>query len=381
MPLLTASAGMLMFAASGLPIDRLQLPEGFSISIYADNVENARQMALSDKGILFVGSRTAGKVYALVDTNNDGKIEDKIDKKYTIARGLDMPSGIAFKDGSLYVAAISKVLRYDDIESKLEKPPKPVVVTNTLPADKYHGWKYLGFDPEGYLYVPVGMPCNVCISHDKRHGSILRVDIKTGKAEIYASGIRNSVGFDWHPVTKELWFTDNGRDWLGDDIPPDELNRAYRKGLNFGFPYVHGNNIYDPEYEIGEELWEESKRFLKPELELNAHVAPLGMTFYTGNQFPVEYKNRIIIAEHGSWNRSLKTGYRLMVATLGKYKVESLEPFVTGWLQKNDAVEEEGIHWGRPVDVINMPDGSILVSDDYANAIYRITYSNKKATQ
>ena len=370
-----------MFAASGLPIDRLQLPEGFSISIYADNVENARQMALSDKGILFVGSRTAGKVYALVDTNNDGKIEDKIDKKYTIARGLDMPSGIAFKDGSLYVAAISKVLRYDDIESKLEKPPKPVVVTNTLPADKYHGWKYLGFDPEGYLYVPVGMPCNVCISHDKRHGSILRVDIKTGKAEIYASGIRNSVGFDWHPVTKELWFTDNGRDWLGDDIPPDELNRAYRKGLNFGFPYVHGNNIYDPEYEIGEELWEESKRFLKPELELNAHVAPLGMTFYTGNQFPVEYKNRIIIAEHGSWNRSLKTGYRLMVATLGKYKVESLEPFVTGWLQKNDAVEEEGIHWGRPVDVINMPDGSILVSDDYANAIYRITYSNKKATQ
>lgn len=381
MSILHASAGLITLVASSLPIDRLQLPEGFSISVYADNVENARQMALGDNGTLFVGSRQAGNVYALVDTNGDGKIDNKVDKKYTIAKKLNMPSGIAFKDGSLYVAAISKVLRYDNIESQLEKPPKPVVVTNTLPTDKYHGWKYLGFGPDDFLYVPVGVPCNVCISHDKRHGSILRIDVKTGRAEIYAKGIRNSVGFDWNPETKELWFTDNGRDWLGDDSPPDELNRAYRKGLNFGFPYIHGSNVYDPEYEVESTLWEESQRFLKPEAELDAHVAPLGMTFYTGKQFPAEYKNKIIIAEHGSWNRSLKTGYRLTTVTLGKYKVESFEPFVTGWLQKADDVEDEGTHWGRPVDVINMPDGSILVSDDYADAIYRINYTNKKAAR
>ena len=376
--LLLISTGLVSLFASNLPIDSLVLPDGFSVNVYASDVENARQMALSDKGILFVGSKSAGKVYALVDKNGDGRIDEKHDKKYTIASGLNMPSGIAFKDGSLYVAAVSKVLRYDDIETHLEKPPKPVVVTNLLPVDKYHGWKYLGFGPDGFLYVPVGVPCNVCITHDKRHGSILKLDIKTGKTEIYARGIRNSVGFDWHPETKELWFTDNGRDWLGDDSPPDELNRAYRQGLNFGFPYVHGNNVYDPEYEVSDELWEDSKRFLKPEWELDAHVAPLGMMFYTGKQFPAEYKNQIIIAEHGSWNRSQKTGYRLVAVTFGKYKVESVKPFVTGWMQKGDDVEDEGTHWGRPVDVINMPDGSILVSDDYADAIYRISYSGKK---
>lgn len=377
--LLQISFGLTSLFSSQLPVDSLSLPPGFSIDVYASNIENARQMALGDGGTVFVGSRKAGNVYALVDSNGDGRVDDKVDKKYIIASGLNMPSGIAFREGSLYVAAISKVFRYDDIESHLENPPEPVVVTNLLPTDKYHGWKYLGFGPDDYLYVPVGMPCNVCISHDRRHGSILRLNVKTGKTEIYASGIRNSVGFDWHPETKELWFTDNGRDWLGNDSPPDELNRAYRKGLNFGFPYVHGNNVYDPEYEVGTELWEDPKHFLKPELELDAHVAPLGMTFYTGRQFPAEYKNRIIIAEHGSWNRSLKTGYRLIVVTPGKYRVESVEPFVTGWSQKGDDVEGEGTHWGRPVDVINMPDGSILVSDDYANAIYRITY--KKAAQ
>jgi glucose/arabinose dehydrogenase len=376
--LLLISTGLVSLFASNLPVESLVLPDGFSVSIYASDVENARQMALSDKGVLFVGSKSAGKIYALVDKNGDGRIDEKHDKKYTIASGLNMPSGIAFKDGSLYVAAVSKVLRYDDIENHLEKPPKPVVVTNLLPVDKYHGWKYLGFGPDGFLYVPVGVPCNVCITHDKRHGSILKLDIKTGKIEIYARGIRNSVGFDWHPETKELWFTDNGRDWLGDDSPPDELNRAYRQGLNFGFPYVHGNNVYDPEYEVSDELWEDSKRFLKPEWELDAHVAPLGMVFYTGNRFPAEYKNQVIIAEHGSWNRSLKTGYRLVVVRLGKYKVESVKPFVTGWMQEGDGVEDEGTHWGRPVDVINMPDGSILVSDDYADAIYRISYSGKK---
>lgn len=345
MSLLTVGAGLLTLVASSLPVDHLQLPEGFSISVYADNIEDARQMALGDKGTVFVGSRTAGKVYALVDTNGDGRIDDKVDKKYTIATGLNMPSGIAFRDGSLYVAALSKILRYDNIESSLENPPDSVVVTNKLPSDKYHGWKYLGFDPDGYLYVPVGVPCNACITHDKRHGTILRLDVKTGKIEIFAKGIRNSVGFDWDPKTGELWFTDNGRDWLGDDLPPDELNRAYRKGLHFGFPYVHGNNVYDPEFKKEQKLWKEKERLIKPELELGAHVAPLGMTFYRGEQFPENYKNRIVIAEHGSWNRSKKTGYRLITATLGKYKIESVEPFVTGWLkQSGDA--DDGMHWG-----------------------------------
>ena len=380
MSIFNAGTALIALAASSLPVAELQLPPGFSISVYADKVENARQMALGDKGTLFVGSRTAGKVYALVDVNGDGRIDDKVDKKYTIAKGLNMPSGVAFRDGTLYVAALNKILRYDNIESGLENPPKPVVVTNKLPSDKYHGWKYLGFGHDGYLYVPVGMPCNVCTTHDKRHGTILRLDVKTGKTEIFAQGIRNSVGFDWDPETGELWFTDNGRDWLGDDLPPDELNHAYRKGLNFGFPYVHGNNVYDPEFKLDPELWKENQRLIKPAQELGAHVAPLGMTFYTGDQFPEEYKNRMIIAEHGSWNRSVKTGYRLISVVLGKYKVESVEPFVTGWLKESNDVDD-GMFWGRPVDIINMPDGSVLVSDDYANAIYRITYTGKKAAE
>jgi glucose/arabinose dehydrogenase len=370
--ILQLSAGLLSIFSSELPIETLQLPRGFSISVYASDVENARQMALGDKGVLFVGSRDAGKVYALVDKNGDGKIDDKVDKKYIIASGLELPSGIAFRGGSLYVAAVSKVLRYDKIESRLDDPPRPVVVTNKLPTDKYHGWKYLGFGPDGHLYVPVGVPCNVCLTHDKRHGSILQLDITTGRSKIYASGIRNSVGFDWSPDTGELWFTDNGRDWMGDNKPPDELNRVPIKSFrpHFGFPFIHGNDIPDPDY--GNEAEPES--YVKPALELGAHVAPLGMAFYTGTQFPEKYKNKIIIAEHGSWNRSVKTGYRLIMVTVNGSWVEAVEPFVTGWLKKGEE-DEDGFHWGRPVDVINMPDGSLLVSDDYANAIYKISYS------
>jgi len=370
--ILLLSAGLLSIFSSKLPVETLVLPEGFVISVYARDVDNARQMALGDNGVLFVGSRDAGKVYALVDKNGDGKIDDKVDKKYIIASNLELPSGIAFRGGSLYVAAVSRVLRYDNIESRLENPPKPVVVTNKLPTDKYHGWKYLGFGPDGFLYIPVGVPCNVCLTHDKRHGSILQFDITTGRSKIYASGIRNSVGFDWHPDTKELWFTDNGRDHMGDNKPPDELNRVPVNSLNpnFGFPFIHGNDVRDPDY--GDEAQPES--YVKPALELGAHVAPLGMTFYTGRQFPEKYRKRIIIAEHGSWNRSEKTGYRLISVTINGSWVESVEPFVTGWLKKGEE-DAAGFHWGRPVDVINMPDGSLLVSDDYADAIYRISYS------
>jgi len=353
-------AGLLALSADELHLDVLKLPAGFEIQLYAQ-VDNARQMALGDKGTVFVGSRNAGKVYALVDVDGD----HDADKTYLVAQGLNMPSGIAFRDGDLYVAAVDRVMRYDDIENRLPSPPKPVVISDTLPDDEHHGWKYIAFGPDDYLYVPVGVPCNICLSPDDRHGTILKMDPGSGKHEIYAHGVRNSVGFDWHPLTNLLWFTDNGRDWLGDDLPPDELNHAPREGLHFGFPYLHGANILDPEYGDQAELDE----YTRPSLELGAHVAPLGMTFYTGEQFPASYQNRIFIAEHGSWNRSTKTGYRVISVKLQGNRVVSVEPFITGWLDKNEQTS-----WGRPVDVINLPDGSMLVSDDTAGAVYRISY-------
>ena len=346
--------------ASGLPVEKLVVPDGFSIELYAQ-VENARQLALGEKGTVFVGSRNAGKVHALVDEDGDYRV----DRTYLLADGLNMPSGVAFKNGHLYVAAVDRILRYDHIESRLSDPPEPVVITDTLPDDEHHGWKYIAFGPDGYLYVPVGVPCNICLSPDPRHGTILKMDPNTGNHRVYATGVRNSVGFDWHPLTKDLWFTDNGRDWLGDDLPPDELNRAPVQGLHFGFPYLHGAGLLDPEY--GEHA--KADGYTRPALELGAHVAPLGMTFYTGRQFPADYRYRMFIAEHGSWNRSRKSGYRVISVKLNGSTVQSVEPFISGWLN-----EKEQTSWGRPVDVINLPDGSILVSDDYADAIYRITY-------
>jgi len=357
---LLLSAGLLSLFSADPPIDELKLPAGFKVELYAQ-VENARQMAPGSNGTVFVGSRKAGKVHALVDEDGDYKA----DKIVLIARGLNMPSGIAFKNGDLYVAAVNRVLRYDNIESRLADPPEPVVITDTLPDEEHHGWKYIAFGPDGFLCVPVGVPCNVCLSPDDRHGTILKMDAKTGEHQIYASGVRNSVGFDWYPLTKALWFSDNGRDWMGDDLPPDELNHAPSQGLHFGFPYLHGAGVLDPEF--GEHA--QTDEYTRPALELGAHVAPLGMVFYTGKQFPAEYHNSIFIAEHGSWNRSTKSGYRVISVKLNGSKLESVEPFITGWLD-----EHEQSSWGRPVDVINLPDGSILVSDDYADAIYRITY-------
>jgi len=357
---LILSAGILPVLTAGLPLDELELPPGFEIELFAQ-VENARQMALGDKGTVFVGSRNAGKVHALVDENGDYKA----DRVYLIAEGLNMPSGIAFRDGDLYVAAVNRVLRYDNIESRLADPPQAVVITDALPDDEHHGWKYIAFGPDDYLYVPVGVPCNICLSPDPRHGTILKMDPKTGEHQIFARGVRNSVGFDWHPRTRQLWFTDNGRDWMGDDLPPDELNLASVQGLHFGFPYLRGAGLPDPEY--GEHA--QADEYTRPALELGAHVAPLGMVFYKGKLFPADYRNRIFIAEHGSWNRSTKSGYRVISIKLDGNRVESVEPFISGWLN-----EKEQTSWGRPVDVINLPDGSMLVSDDYADAIYRITY-------
>jgi glucose/arabinose dehydrogenase len=342
-------------------LGKIRLPAGFEIKVYADGLENARSLARGPKGTLFVGTRRAGKVYAVVDTDGD----QRADKVFTIAEGLSMPNGVAVRDGALYVAEVSRVLRFDGIEDRLENPPEPVVVNDGFPTDEWHGWKFIRFGPDGMLYVPVGAPCNVCLREDERYATIMRMQPDGTGLEVFASGIRNTVGFDWHPQTKELWFTENGRDWMGDDRPPDELNRAPRQGMHFGFPFVHGESIVDPEY--GDQRG--TTEVTLPVQELEAHAAALGMRFYTGRMFPAEYRGQIFIAEHGSWNRYElpPSGYRITLVRLEGNKAVSYEPFAEGWLQGREA-------WGRPVDVLVMPDGALLVSDDMAGVVYRISY-------
>ena len=359
-------------ARTALPLDQIKLPPSFAIELYTADVPNARQMALGDKGTLFVGSRTARRVYAVVDRDGD----KKGDQVYTIATGLRSPSGIAFRDGALYVAEISRVLRYDGIESKLDAPPEPVVVNDKLPTETHHGWKYLGFGPDGMLYVPIGAPCNVCErTDDERFASITRMKPDGSGQEIFARGIRNTVGFDWHPQTNELWMTENGRDNMGDDVPPDELLRAHKPGLHFGFPYCHGGDVPDPEFG-GKRPCSE---FEPPATKLGAHVAAIGMKFYTGQMFPQEYRNQIFIAEHGSWNRSKPQGYRIMLVKLDGNKVVSYETFAEGWLRgirSSRGSSTIGDSWGRPSDVLVMPDGSLLIADDQAGVVYRVTYKS-----
>ncbi|WP_292366702.1 MULTISPECIES: PQQ-dependent sugar dehydrogenase [unclassified Methanoculleus] len=345
--------------AGTLPLDTITLPPGFAIDVYAGNVTGARSMTMSPNGTLFVGSRGPGNVYAIPDRDGDGKGDEVI----VIANGLDSPNGVALRNGSLYVAEIGRILRYDDIEANLADPPEAAVVSYAFPDDASHGWKFIAFGPDGKLYIPVGVPCNVCDPDDERFGTILRMNPDGTDLEVYARGIRNTVGFDWHPDTGVLWFTDNGRDWLGENVPPDELNRAPESGMHFGFPYCHGRSIPDPEFGAERSCSE----FTPPEQELGPHVAALGMRFYTGEQFTREYENRIFIAEHGSWNRAEPIGYRVTMVELENSTPVSYDVFAEGWLQEGDA-------WGRPVDVEVANDGSLLVSDDRANAVYRITY-------
>jgi len=344
-------------AADSLPLESLVLPPGFSIELFA-RVPNARQMALG-KTTLFVGSMRAGKVYA---------IPLKGDRKpVVIAEGLSLPVGVAFRDGDLYVSAVSRILRLRDIEARLNKPPRPETVSSGYPGDTHHGWKFIAFGPDGKLYVPVGAPCNICEPDPDRYAAITRLDVSSGKIEVMARGVRNTVGFDWQPQSGELWFTDNGRDWLGDDAPPDELNRLGQPGQHFGYPYCHGGTIADPEFGQARRCAE----FAPPVQNLGAHVASLGMRFYTGTAFPARYRNAIFIAEHGSWNRSSKSGYRVGVVRLQGNRAVSYEAFVSGWQQGESA-------WGRPADVLVMPDGSLLVSDDHAGAIYRVVYRGNR---
>jgi len=342
-----------------LPVEKIKLPAGFEISVYASHVPEARSMAVAPGGTLFLGTRGAGTVYALPDRDRD----NRADAVLTIARRLNMPNGVAVRDGALYVAEVNRVLRYDNIEARLESPPRPVVISDGFPRDRHHGWKFIRFGPDGLLYVPIGAPCNICERDDPRYASITRMKPDGSGFEVVAHGVRNTVGFDWHPDTKELWFTDNGRDMMGDDIPPDELNHAPRTGMHFGFPYCHGRDVADPEFGKKKSC-EES---VPPAIELGPHVAALGMRFYTGTMFPAEYRKQIFVAEHGSWNRSTPLGYRVMLVRLEGGRAVKYETFAEGWLEGRRP-------WGRPVDVEVMPDGSLLVSDDHAGAIYRITY-------
>jgi glucose/arabinose dehydrogenase len=349
-------------AAAAVQLDKIKLPPGFEISVLTDQVPSARGMTLSPSGTLFVGSFGAGNVYAVtLEGNKAGKVR-------TVVRGLTLPVGVAFRDGGLYVSALNMILRYNNIESYLDDPPAGQVMNKSFPTEKHHGWKFIAFGPDGMLYVPVGAPCNICEPDPDRYANIMRMQPDGTGVEVFARGVRNTVGFDWDPRTKEMWFTDNGRDMMGDDMPSDELNHAPKKDMHFGYPYCHQGDTPDPEF--GDDKHRCTK-YTPPAQKLGAHVAALGMRFYTGSMFPAEYKDNIFIAQHGSWNRSKKSGYRVMRAVVTGDKVVKYEVFAEGWLQGEN-------NWGRPVEVLQMSDGSLLVSDDQAGAIYRISYSAKK---
>ncbi|WP_213769486.1 PQQ-dependent sugar dehydrogenase [Bradyrhizobium sp. dw_78] len=350
-------------AADKLPVTKLKVPAGFNVEVYAAGMANARSLAQSDKGTVFVGSRLVDKVYAIVD--KDGKRSVKI-----IASGLYRPNGVAFHDGTLFIAELSKIDKIDKIEDVIDNPPKPTTIYDNLPKDEAHGWKFIAVGPDNKLYVPVGQPGNNVL-HDDAHGQIRRINLDGTGAEVVAYGVRNSVGFDWDPETKQMYFTDNGRDWMSEDVPQDELNRVTKVGEDFGAPYCYQGNISDPDFGWGHSCSD----YTPPVGLMGPHVASLGMRFYTGNMFPKSYKDAIFVARHGSWNRTHKAGGDVAVVKLNKDgTVKSVEPFLTGFLEDNKYV-------GRPVDVMQMKDGSLLVSDDWNGAVYRVSYGKKVASK
>jgi len=350
-------------AADKVPVDKLRVPKGFKIEVYASGIPNARSLRLGDKGTVFVSNRTLDKIYAIVDKG--GKREVKV-----LFKDLYRPNGIALHNGTLYIAELSQISKVDNIEDNLDNPPKPTVIYNDLPKDEPHGWKYLTVGPDNKLYFNVGAPCNICMPPDT-HAQIRRINLDGSGVEVVARGVRQIVGMDWHPTLKQLYFTENARDWLSEELPNDKLNRLAQPGKdNFGYPYCHQGNVPDPEFGWGHSCDE----FTKPVALLGPHSAPLGIKFYTGNAFPAEYRSQAFIARHGSWNKSKKIGGDILVAKLNKDgSLKSLDPFLTGFIQDNNYV-------GRPVDLLVMKDGSLLISDDYAGAIYRVSYGNNVAS-
>lgn len=350
------SVGPAACAQSGIDLNEIHLPPGFSIDVWSDQVPNARSLALGASGTVFVATRRDGRVYALIPAG------DSRPTVITLAENLTMPNGVAFHDGDLYVAENHRITRYPGIEESLPEVPNPELVIDTLPTERHHGWRYIDFGPDGKLYIAIGAPCNVC--DEVGFANISRMNPDGTGQEIVAYGVRNSVGFTWHPETGDLWFTDNGRDMLGDDVPPGELNHASRDGLHFGFPFCHGGDIQDPEFGDRGDCAD----FQPPAQKLGPHVAPLGVVFYQGDMFPDEYRNQAFIAEHGSWNRSQKIGYRVTLVRMQDGKAAGYEVFAEGWL-KNEKVS------GRPVDLKVLGDGSMLLSDDLNGVIYRISYT------
>ncbi|WP_047245334.1 PQQ-dependent sugar dehydrogenase [Maribacter thermophilus] len=342
----------------------LNLPDGFEIKVYARGIDGARSMAMGDKGTLFVGTRNENKVYAIKDIDGDYNAETVV-----VLDTMEMPNGVTIRNGDLYVAQVGSLWKYPAIESQLGGELKKELIYDDYPTEFHHGWKYIAFGPDDKLYVPVGAPCNICnrTDEDERFSTITRMDADGSNREIYVKGVRNSVGFTWHPETGEMWFTDNGRDMLGDDTPPCELNRVVEMGQHFGYPFCHGGIVQDPEF--GNER--PCSDFVAPAQQLGAHVAPLAIKFKSGNMFPSSYDGKAFIAEHGSWNRSKKVGYRIMLADIKDGEVESMQPFIDGWL--NDDTQKVT---GRPVDLLWLQDGSLLISDDYGDAIYRVTYTD-----
>jgi glucose/arabinose dehydrogenase len=361
--LLIAAAALAPAGRADLPLELITLPEGFKIDLFATDLPNARMIVRGANGTIFVSTRNKGAIYAVRDADGDFKAE----QKWVIAEGLDTPNGVAFHEGALYVAEYRRLIRFDDIENRLDNPPAPVVLFDQFPEKMGHHWKYAAIGPDGWLYVNIGAPGNIVNMEpeDPRYATISRIRLDGTGLETYARGVRNSVGFTWHPETGHLWFTDNGRDWLGDDRPPCELNVATEAGQHFGYPFCHGGDLIDPEFGEGRSCDE----FVAPAQNLGPHTAPLGLKFYTGDQFPAEYKNAILIAEHGSWNRSIPIGYRIAMVRLDEQgKSKGYEMFAEGWLQRTRA-------WGRPVDLLVLPDGSLLISDDAADCIYRVHYA------
>jgi glucose/arabinose dehydrogenase len=356
-------------AADRLPIDKLKVPKGFKLEVYVSGVANARTLKLGDKGTLFVSTRLADKVYAVVDKG--GKREVKV-----IASGLYRPNGLAFKDGTLYIGELSQISKIDNIEDTLDNPAKPTVIYSDLPKDEAHGWKTLTIGPDNKLYFQVGAPCNICMPDDQ-HAQIRRINLDGSGMEVVARGIRQIVGMDWQPTTKILYFSENSRDWLSEDVPNDKLNRLMNPGKdNFGYPYCHQGNITDPEFGWGHSCEE----FVHPIALMGPHAAVLGMRFYTGSMFPAEFHNNIILARHGSWNRTNKFGGDVVLVKLGKDGLmpdwsqpgdqrKDIVPLVTGFIQNNGYI-------GRPVDVLQMKDGSMLISDDWNGAVYRLSYGH-----
>jgi glucose/arabinose dehydrogenase len=346
-----------------LQLSQLKMPRGFKIDVYASGIANARSLRLGDKGTVFVSNRVLDKVYAIVERG--GKREVKM-----IASGLDRPNGLAFHNGTLYIGEGTKISKLEKIEDNLDNPGKPSIVYDDLPNHQSHGWKFIAIGPDNKLYINVGAPCNICIPPET-NAQIRRINLDGSGAEAFARGVRNSVGFDWHPITKDLYFTDNGRDWLSEDLPEDELNRVTKVGQHFGFPYCHQGNFTDRDVGWGRSCDE----FTPPVALLGPHSAALGMRFYTGKMFPESYRNAMFIARHGSWNRTKKIGGDVLIVKLKTDgTVRSVEPFITGFLRNNE-------YWGRPVDVQMLKDGSLLISDDYAGAVYRVTYGSERVAK